>query len=219
MSLILDALKKLDREKSSRRDGTANIAVEILRAVPPRPAKKMLRYFAAVSVTAAATACITYAVIAGFGVLSKSSPPAAVNQQPAQQSASAASPRDPVSKPTDEMRAAPAKIQGGAEIKESTIPPPDKKAGRDVPHKGPVAVPEIINKSAEPVAKAAAAPQPSLKLSGIIWQEEPGERRAMINGRIATEGSIIEGVKVVEIHPTRVRFSYNGKPFEIPLGQ
>ncbi len=58
-----------------------------------------------------------------------------------------------------------------------------------------------------------------MKLSGIVWQEEPGERRAMINGHIATEGSMVEGVKVVEIHPTRVRFSHNGRSFEITLGQ
>ena len=219
MSLILDALKKLDREKSSRREGTANIAVEILRPDKPRPAKKMLRYFAAVTITAVATACITYAVIAGFGILSKSSPPAAVNPPAGQQVASAAPPRDPISNSTDEMIPAPAKIQGSRESKESTIPPSGKRTGRDISHKEPSFVSEMTKKSAEPATRVSVAPQPSLKLSGIIWQEEPGERRAMISGRIATEGSIIEGVKVVEIHPTRVRFSHNGKYFEISLGQ
>jgi hypothetical protein len=97
MSLILDALKKLDREKSSRRDGTANIAVEILRADKPRPGKRMLRYFAALSITAAATACVTYAVIAGFGILSKSSPPATVSPPaPGQQVASSLPSQEPV---------------------------------------------------------------------------------------------------------------------------
>jgi hypothetical protein len=32
------------------------------------------------------------------------------------------------------------------------------------------------------------------------------------------EGSIIEGIKVVEILPTRVRFFQNNQSFEIPLG-
>jgi hypothetical protein len=41
----------------------------------------------------------------------------------------------------------------------------------------------------------------------------------MINGTIATEGSVIEGVKVVEIHPNKVRFSYNGQPYEISMGK
>jgi general secretion pathway protein B len=210
MSLILDALKKLDREKSSRRNGTANIAFEILRADPPRPAKRMLRYFAAVFITAVATACITYAIIAGFGVLSKSSPPATVSPPaPGRQVASVLPSREPVGNSRDEISPVPAKIRDSAESKESVTTPSGKKAGRDIFTKEP----------AEPAPRVSAAAPPSLKLSGIIWQEEPGERRAMINGTIATEGSLIEGAKIVEIYPTRVRFSYNGKPFEISLGQ
>ena len=219
MSLILDALKKLNREKSSRRDGTANIAVEILRPDTPRPAKRMLRYFAAVCITAVATACVTYAIMAGLGIMSKSSPPATVSPPPGQQVKSAAPARDPVSSATDEISGPPAKIQDDAKSKELSIPPSRKKARRDIIRKEPDVATEIIKKSTEPATRVSVASPPSLKLSGIIWQEEPGERRAMINGKIASEGSIIEGVKVVEIHPARVRFSYNGKPFEISLGQ
>ena len=219
MSVILNALKKLDREKSSHRDGTANIAFEILRHDPPRPAKRMLRYFAAVSITAVATACVTYAVIAGFGILSKSSLPATVSAPPGQQVTSAAPARDLVSGSTDEISGPPAKIQGNTESKESAIPPSGKKAGRDILRKEPVVAPEMIKKSADPATMVSVASPPSLKLSGIIWQEEPSERRAMINGKIASEGSIIEGAKVVEIHPARVRFSHNGRSFEINLGQ
>ncbi|MGA2959668.1 MAG: general secretion pathway protein GspB [Thermodesulfobacteriota bacterium] len=56
-----------------------------------------------------------------------------------------------------------------------------------------------------------------LKISGIVWHEEPSERRAVINGSFTKEGSVIEGVKVVEIFPTRVRFSHNGRTFEISV--
>ena len=52
MSQILDALKKLDRERSSRPNGAADIAVEILRPNLPRPAKRILRYIPAVSLRA-----------------------------------------------------------------------------------------------------------------------------------------------------------------------
>jgi hypothetical protein len=34
---------------------------------------------------------------------------------------------------------------------------------------------------------------------------------------ISTEGAVIEGVKVEEIYPNRVRLSQNGRPFEILL--
>jgi hypothetical protein len=39
----------------------------------------------------------------------------------------------------------------------------------------------------------------------------------VINGIILHEGSEIEGAKVVEIHPTHVRFLHNGQPFEISI--
>jgi hypothetical protein len=219
MSLILDALKKIDREKSSHRDGTANIAVEILRPDSPRPRRKMLRNFAAVFITAVATACITYAVIAGFGIMSKSSPPATVSQPPVRQAATSLPPRDPVSDSAEGISRTPAIIRDSAESKEPMTPPSGKKAGRNIITKDAVAIPKPIRKLTEQAPRVSDAAPPSLKLSGIVWQEEPSERRAMINGRTATEGSMIEGVKVVEIHPTRVRFSHNGRTFEITLGQ
>ena len=79
MSEILDALKKLDREKASRRDGAANIAVEILTPGLPRPGKRLLLYVTMVSLTAIAAAVITYAVMVTLGVLPESAPPARVN--------------------------------------------------------------------------------------------------------------------------------------------
>jgi hypothetical protein len=77
MSLILDALKKLDREKKlSRRGGTTHIAAEILRPDMPRPGKRMVFYFAAASSAAVVAAAITYAVIGGHGLPAKSLHPA-----------------------------------------------------------------------------------------------------------------------------------------------
>ncbi len=216
MSLILDALRKLDREKSSRREGTANIAVEILRADPSRPAKKMLRYVAAVSLTAVATACITYALVARSGIMTKPSPLSTVAEPQSRQVAAAVPPRDIVSKSKEEISRSPAVIHGKVKIGESLTPA--KKTGQDMVGKKVDVAPTTTKKSAEPTPKVAVAPTPSLKLSGIIWQEEPSERRAMINGRVTSEGSIIDGVKVVEIQPARVRFSHNGRSFHISLG-
>ena len=65
----------------------------------------------------------------------------------------------------------------------------------------------------------SATTPPLLKLSAIVWYEQPSERFAMINGMKANEGSVIEGVKVVEIHPTSVRFLYNGQHFEISMSK
>jgi type II secretory pathway component PulC len=58
---------------------------------------------------------------------------------------------------------------------------------------------------------------PRLKISGIVWHEDPAKRRAVINGTFTSEGSVIEGLKVVEILPTRVRFLHQGRPFEMSI--
>jgi hypothetical protein len=41
----------------------------------------------------------------------------------------------------------------------------------------------------------------------------------MINGRAVAEGGSIDGARVVEIFPDRVRFSFSDRNFEIPLGK
>jgi len=222
MSLILDALKKLDREKSSRRNRTASIAVEILRPDRPRSGKKIPLYFAAVSLTAIAAAALTYGMIAGFGFPSKSSPPAPVNlPPPSQEVAPPPASREPVREARDEISRVPPKIQTPAESRAESKDPAtvqvEKKASQKVVPEEANVAPGNAKRTAEPTPKESAPTPPSLKLSGILWHEEPSERRAMINGMILIEGSVIEGVKVVEIHPTRVRLSHNGRPFEISI--
>jgi len=79
MSIILDALKKLDRERSARRDGPPNIDTEILRPGPPLRGKRTQLYFATIFFTAVAAIAITYAVVAWFGSPSKSGSPPSMN--------------------------------------------------------------------------------------------------------------------------------------------
>jgi general secretion pathway protein B len=248
MSLILDALKKLDREKSSRRKGTANIAAEILRPDPRLPRKRILLYFSAFSLTAVAAAAITYGLVGGSGFLwkpsspspvkppapsqqaaspppksdslAKSSPPSPVNP-PAlgQQVPPASLSREPVRDAREEISRVPPKIQESAERNPPATSLGEKKAGRNVISKEAEVAPGGAKKFPEPTPKESATTPPLLKISGIVWHEEPSERRAVINGSFTKEGSVIEGVKVVEIFPTRVRFFYNGRTFEISVFQ
>jgi len=258
MSVILEALKKLDREKSSRRSRTANIAVEILRSDLPRPRKRILLYFAAVSL---ATATITYAVIVEFGFFSKSSPPAPVKPPVPSQQVAPSPPQPgsppkslssrPVNPPAQSQQVAPAPLSREP-VREgqhdaSRVPPkvqtPVKgqpsgeskaSAKREAPAESRTpatsldeeeeeeeevdVAPRKIGKTAEPAPKKSATTSPSLRVSGIVWREEPSERLAVINGMILREGGEIEGAKVEEIHSNRVRFSYKDRPFEISLG-
>jgi type II secretory pathway component PulC len=75
----------------------------------------------------------------------------------------------------------------------------------------------IPQKSAETVVSGPPSSLPQLKISGIVWHDEPSKRRAVINGNFSNEGSTVEGMEVVEILPTRVRFLYQGRPFEISI--
>ena len=274
MSVILDALKKLDREKSSRRGGAAHIASEILKPDLDRPEKGVQIPFVAVILTVVATVGLTYAV-AKLGFVSKSSPPAPllappslsrqaapappdsgvlpkspapaavsspaagqqaapaapptsgilpklsapapVNPPPSQQATPVSVSQEPaVNEARDEMSRVPPKIETPAEGKNPATSQSEKETDKVVSEKAKGA-PE----DRKPFAEAApirsdTTPLP-LRVSAIVWHEDPSKRVAMINGMIANEGSVIEGMKVEEIQPTRVRLSENGRTFEISL--
>lgn len=247
MSVILDALKKLDREKLSRRGGMANIAVEILRPDPHRPVKRNSLYFAVISLTVVATVAITYIAMVKFdfvsksslpppghpprlservasapvefGSLSKSLPPAPVSP-PASSQQIPPTPlsTEPVRDARDEISRIPLKRQRPDENKSPAISAEDKKASQSVISEKVDVTPGNTKKTIGTPNGSATTP-PLLKLSAIVWYEQPSERFAMINGMKANEGSVIEGVKVVEIHPTSVRFLYNGQHFEISMSK
>jgi len=296
VSLILDALKKLDREKSALRNRTPNIAKEILKPDLPRPQKKIHRYFIAVSLTAVATAAITYAVLGEFGFLSKSSSPTPTTAPAASQQAAVAPPirestfppkstvpetvKSPSlghqvaavppesgspskSSPTSAVKApAPSQRVKSPPKKPSSLPVKPSEARQEV-GKAPLArepvrdvggeisrVPSknrdlgegsiirpaggqdrpgpqlwLQEKAGAPMSPKKPAEQspvesattPALKITGIVWHEDPSLRRAVVNGLFTNEGSTIEGVKVLEIHPTHVRFLHRGRIFEVSI--
>ncbi len=358
MSLILDALKKLDREKVSRRTGMPDLAAEILRPESSLPRRRLPMYLLAVSLTALATGGITYALIGKPGFLSKSSPPSAgippgtgqkvasVSPQTGTQEKSSApgaallpavgqkelpappgfdspaklSPPAPKTPPPSPRKREPASVKPGAPSKPSpsaasrsaapakrlgasspkpsppakpspgkpaipsisvqkvppavpesgvlTKPPssvpagspePRRQVASSPPSQDPIralqsgakpevskipaeadrrlpaispgrkdatpkgtsqevkVVPGTAPKPADQVSASSAAHPPALKISGIVWNEDPSRRRAVINGSFTTEGSMIEGVKVVEIFPTKVRFLHQGRYFELSV--
>jgi hypothetical protein len=257
MSVILDALKKLDREKSFRKNMTANIAIEILKPDLPRAGKRFPRYFATIFLTAMAAAVITYFTMVDF--LPKPLPPAPVNPSAPSQGVipapmefhlpSKSSVPGPVNPPAPSQPVGPTSLsresvretkeginkvipkmeappenKGSTETKvliESkplTAPPEEKKPSQNVILEKKEVVPGTTSKKGpEPSVGETPTSPPSLKLSVIVWYEDPSMRFAMINGLKAVEGSVIEGVKVVEINPTSVRLLHNNRYFEISM--
>lgn len=77
----------------------------------------------------------------------------------------------------------------------------------------------VVAEQAVPAPPQVKPPPPALRVNGIAFEDGNTESVAMVNGTPVTKGSLIEGVKVEDIHKNRVKFSYNGEKFEITLGQ
>ncbi|MBM4313997.1 MAG: hypothetical protein FJ122_08780 [Deltaproteobacteria bacterium] len=262
MSVILDVLKKLDREKSSRRSAAANIALEILKP-DPRPQKRSALYLAAIGLTALAAAAVTYALM-GFGVmnpptttrqetaqaphrpdplsvssllparapsaLNRKAAPAQLSIDPAKSPPASGHKVTPAQLPPEEPKNPPASIHKA--MPAPPLPEPNRETREEtnrVPPEPPTPAENRITTTVAPTEKMTSltppqptpersgAAQPSLKISAIIWYDDPSRRFAMINDTMTREGSIIEEVTVEEIYPNRVRFSHHGRQFEISV--
>jgi len=261
MSVILDVLKKLDREKPARKDQPPNIATEILRQDIPRSKRRIPLNIIIVSLTAIVTAAITYVLMKEFGLLSepspsvqpsppgpsrqvkpaplelslqkKSSPPVPVNPpEPVQKVAPTPLSRESVRETKEDIRKVVPKTEGvpenkvsevpksPVENKPSSAPPEEKKPSQSfIPAKKEIVPAEPSKKSPEtPVTEPVKSP-PALTISAIVWYEDPSMRFAIVNGLKAVEGSLVEGVKVVEINRTGVRFLHNQQYFEISISR
>jgi len=62
-----------------------------------------------------------------------------------------------------------------------------------------------------------STPPEGIKLTGIAWQDDRKNRRAVVNDLLVGEGAVIAGVKVLEIRPTMVRFEKGGSVYETTL--
>jgi len=228
MSYILDALKKLEHEKSrkSRRDGTINISGALFEQERVKSSGMPGWKIALV---------LTVAVAVTFGVTWQFFRPVKEPGRSSQRIDAAVPPVPPVSPVVPVQQA---------------LPAPPAAPVQPVPANPPVPSP-VTQKTAEPVVSVAdddaeevtkrelrrrttgrkmaaaptgqntvapATPAPAdIKLSGIAWQEERRARRAVVNGFLMQEGGVVSGARITEIFQDRVRFSQSGTTFEIPL--
>jgi len=230
MSYILDALKKLEHEKSrkSRGDGMINISGVLFENERHKHSETAGRKIAlAVTVAVLVTFGATWLFLQsgkGPGIPSArraatapQTPPVTVETAAAppvvsvQQRLPAASPEPaqvtavrPAVKPSEPQKNA---VQAATAIGDADAEP---------------AMQEPRTRSKERTGQALPAdqaiPAPAdIKLSGIAWQEEHRARRAVVNGFLMQEGGVVSGARITDIYQDRVRFSLAGKIFEIPL--
>lgn len=189
MSLILDALRKMELERKARRLSSQPIRTEVLnyRGTAPPPEKFRIGPIM-VSILLVAT-------VAGVFIYL---------YQPAAQK-----PDLPKQRETAKLETAPAVPPLPA-----PLPPAELQMPKSLP-----GVATGTASSAKPLpqpetVKPRSGPE-GITVTGIAWQDEHSLRRAVINGALVGEGAEVQGAKVVEIRENRVRFSRGGEIFEV----
>lgn len=189
MSLILDALRKIELERKAKRQSSQEIRSEVLnyRGIAPVSEKSRI-----IPVTAALL--LISAAAAGFFYL-----------------------KNPETAKTDQTRRVETLNQEQTPITVPKQSPPTLSE-RPL-QKIPEAETGRSTLPARPAAKTVTVKQGAggdgITVSGIAWQDERVLRRAVINGSLVGEGAEIQGAKIVEIKENRVRFSRGSDIFEV----
>jgi general secretion pathway protein B len=217
VSSILKALEKLEQEKRAKRSTKQDIAAGVVRSNRKQKPLTGWLFPATIALTALVAVLVTYLIVRGPNSKPAATSVTATATPEAKQTSipqNLLQGNEPIAPP----QSAPSPVspllpRGTAPASSPLIPPPIVK--QQAPQPSPPAA-----TLSEPATPPPSPPQqPSLKVSGIAWQKDNSSRLAVVNGVAVSEGSSIEGAKVEEIFPDRVRFSAGGERFEIPLGR
>lgn len=210
MSLILDALRKMEQERRSRRGVAQDLRPEVLRYRMATQPKRPSRY----PLVIAGVVLLCAGIGAGFAL--KGNKGEAVSQGTQDSAAMSAAPA-----PTPAPVEAPAVVPPAFEPAAAPAP-----AVPNEPAAAPLAAEPAKPRPARP-APVAAAPLredvgaqgggADITISGIAYQDERRMRRAVLNGQLVGEGAEIAGARVVEIKETKVKLSRGGQLFEVPF--
>ncbi len=216
MSLILDALKKLEREKAASRKGPVDIVPAIMNSRTQRPSFAGWKLPVVIIGVIAATAAVTTAVVIVLA------PRGARSVSPASAVAENARPAAPVPAPRvphdDKINAEQARGRFAAEAADArpvVTPQPLPPANRHARVRQPDTMPAA--ESSRETTVNTNAPSPDLRVSGIAWQDDRADRRAVVNGVLVGEGTVVGGARIVRILQDRVRFSRSGETFDISV--
>jgi len=236
MSSILKALQKLEQERAARRGGPPDITGAIARQT--KAAKPSPSWLLPVGVTLGAVVAVvvTYSFMGGFShekntTTAANSPPTSPSSREALLSSPPATSVPSTALPSAHLPAvSPAK---GTPILARPVPqlvPPSPAPALPKPPAPPVSpapsvLPAPTNNAALPGRQMTPAPAssrgdtPVIAVSGIAWQKDSSDRLAVINGSPVSEGATVEGARVEEIFPDKVRFSYRNEHFDVQLGK
>lgn len=194
MSLILDALRKMEQERKARRQGGTDIRPEVLSY---RGAVQKPNRFAPMLPVTAAVVILLAAGIGGWFLLKE------------EKSVPASFPKVT----TVPKNVTPAQVQpttSSPQPQATDLPPPVQQ--RPIPVAPRQAVSPTPQQEQKPPEVSTT---PGITISGIAYQDERTLRRAVINGSLVGEGAEVAGMKVVEIRENRIRFSRAGEVFDL----
>ena len=226
MSYILDALKKMEREKARTSDqsGMTMITGDLFSEGAPRPVTGNGWKLAGVAALAASLAvAVTWFLLAPARKKPIESVSAPMAEKAAPRPALVVSPPPAPPKPLTPPRVvSPHAVPGMAAhqgVKPASPRGAKVAAARPKPHKRREEHPAAVRRRQAPLKPAVAttAPPTDVKVSGIAWQDERKGRRAVINGFLLKEGSVVSGARVTEIQKDRVRFTQPGGAFDLML--
>jgi len=228
MSYILDALKKLENEKTRKNRGAGMLSIsgELFKDERrPVSGGNVWKLVAVVVVASVVTFGATWFFLKSDKVKDGANPHNVAPLPVARPVPSTILPVEPIRQPTSTM------TKNVPIVAPTTPVPVHEEVSRVVPVKAP-ATPAVHQQgkrqnmlkkqppqAAQPAQPGVATiPAPSdIKVSGIAWQDEHSARRAVVNGFLMQEGSSVAGAKIVEIYQDRVRFSQAGSFFEVNL--
>jgi general secretion pathway protein B len=185
MSLILDALRKIELERKAKRQSSQALRSEVLHYRGTAPSSEQSRLIPVI----VALLLISVAA-AGFFYFKKTEPTKIDAAQPKEMLPQELTPTPSPLLLQSSPATTPQEKSLPAEVKTSP---------------SPVKTVKVHQKSGDAV----------INVSGIAWQDERSLRRAVINGHLVGEGSEIEGAKIIEIKENRVKFSRTGEIFEV----
>lgn len=230
MSSILKALKKLEDDKAARRPDELKIDAEILRSDnSPRVSTAVVLLVSVLLIAGGSGVTYMYMKPDKAPEFTKPDSPAPSRQS---QAPVAAAPAIKAEQLPAAVEVVPARQHSSVKTESARpyqTPMPARTAPAAEPHPRPVQ-PVVVSKPVErvkttlspspaPLSTTSVKVVPALRVNGIAFNDGGADSVAMINGMPVSIGSVVEGVHVEEIHKNRVRFSYNGEMFEIPLGQ
>ncbi len=216
MSLILDALKKLEQDKVAQLGRQIDLRPAITgHRHPGTPPRWRLPLLIGVALILAVAVAISFDTSLPLRQSPAMTPPAVSQAAPPPQIQTAA---PSLPSPPEATRVA---ISPPLPAVLTTSPTPASQPrstaapAPDVPSQRVPPPPTVRLKPSE--SSAVLLAPADIKVSGIAWQDERSARRAVVNGALVGEGAVVAGYRITEIRPDQVRLSRDSCVFAVPI--